>query len=56
MFDIINAINTITATVMNLGYVRFGIIIVVNLILWRLNGLLGLIATIVTFAYLLNLI
>lgn len=52
---ITDIINTLTASVVALGYVRFGIIVIVNLILWRVHGLLGLAATIITIAYLLHL-
>ena len=53
--EITNILNNLTQAVITLGYVRFGIIVIINLILWRVDGLLGLIATGITIAWLLGL-
>ncbi len=47
-------IATLTNAVILLGYVRFGVLFVVNVILWRIHSLLGLVGTLLTLGYLLH--
>lgn len=47
-------LNTIIASIQALGFLPCLIILVVNLVLWRIEPIVGLIATLITFAYLLH--
>jgi hypothetical protein len=54
MFITSDIIATLTASVVALGYLRFGVLVIVNLILWRMSSLLGIIATLLTLGYFLH--
>jgi len=52
--DIQNFLDSIIISIENMGYISFAVIILIDIILWRINALLGLLGFILTLAYLLN--
>lgn len=53
-----NEMQALSATIVNsiqsMGYIKFAIVLLVVVILFRIHTLLGLLAAIITFAYLVN--
>ncbi len=48
--------STVLTTIQNIGYVPFGIMVVVNIVLYRLHPVLGFLGTLFLFALLTGLI
>jgi hypothetical protein len=48
--------DTVLATIQSIGYVSFGIMVVVNIVLYRLHPVLGFLGTLFLFALLTGLI
>ncbi len=46
--------NTLVLTIQTIGYVQFGIIIIVDILLWRVHPVLGIIAALLTFSFLMH--
>jgi hypothetical protein len=49
-------INTILASIEAFGYIKFATFVVVDIVLWRIHPILGLLGVLFTFALLLHLI
>ncbi len=47
---------TVLATIHNIGYVPFGVMVIVNIVLYRLHPVLGFLGTLFLFALLTGLI
>ncbi len=45
-------LNTLYASILVLGWIKFGIIVIIDLILWRIHPLIGLAGLILLIAYL----
>lgn len=45
---------TLLASIQAMGYITFAIVIIVDMILFRIHPILGVFATIATFAYLVH--
>ena len=52
--DIQNFVETIMSSIENIGYITFAVIILIDIILWRISAVLGLLGVLLTFAYLMN--
>ncbi len=48
--------NTVLATIQSIGYVPFAIMVVVNIVLYRLHPVLGFLGTLFLFALLTGLL
>lgn len=54
MTDLLNLWNIVLSSIQAIGYIQFAIIVVIDILLWRVHPVLGLIGTLITFAYLVN--
>ena len=46
--------NTILATIQSIGYLQFGVMLLVNVVLYRLHPVLGFLGTLFLFAILMG--
>lgn len=46
--------HTVLTSIQAMGYIPFIVLLIVDMLLWRVHPVLGLIATLLTFAYLVH--
>ena len=56
MQPLTNVWNTILATIQSVGYIPFGIMVIVNIILYRVHPVLGILGTLFLFTILTGII
>lgn len=45
---------TVLATIQTIGYLKFAIMLLVDIILWKIHPVLGIIGVLLTFAFLMH--
>lgn len=56
METLTHVLNTVLTSIHNIGYVQFAVMVIVNIVLYRLHPVLGFLGTLFLFALLTGLI